>query len=111
MPEPYWPKRKNSYTLADAAKSSRYAKLRCRYCKAERYYLIEDLKVAFGNIECDDVTRAQRWRCTRCNQRDMLDFSIEHPSAADLQKIVLRRIDRVEYVRRVIWRDAKGVKR
>jgi len=105
MPEPYWPKKKGSYTLADAANVSRYAKLRCRFCKTERYYLVEELKVAFGNVECDDVPYRNNWRCTSCGNRNMIDLTIVNPSAADLQKIKLRRIDRILYIRRVIWRD------
>lgn len=107
MPEPYWPKRKNSYTLSDAAKNGRYAKLRCRFCKTERFYLIDELRIAFGDIECDDVTYQGRWRCTTCNELDMIDFSIVSPSAAELQKIKLRRIARIEYIRRVLWRDGE----
>lgn len=105
MPEPYWPKRKNSYTLRDAVKHSPYAKLRCRYCKIERWYLVEELIVAFGNIECDDVPYARNWRCMKCDQVGMIDMDVHNPSAEALQSIRLRRIDRVEYVRRVIWKD------
>ena len=50
MPEPYWPKhrKKNSYTLSDAAKNSRYARLRCAYCKRELWFLVSDLIRIFG---------------------------------------------------------------
>ncbi len=64
--------------------------LRCRFCKTERYYLIEELRVAFGNIECDDVPYRNNWRCTKCGQRNMIDLTIVDPSAAELQKIKLR---------------------
>lgn len=53
MPEPYWPKHKHSYTLGDAMKNALYARIWCGYCKRSRYFLLEDLKRLFGNIECD----------------------------------------------------------
>lgn len=55
MPEPYWPKRKGSYTLAEAEKNARYARIRCRYCKRTIYYRLEDLHTVFGDIDVDEV--------------------------------------------------------
>ncbi len=105
MPEPYWPKRKNSYTLRDAAKNGRYARLRCRYCKMEKYFLIEELIIAFGNIECDDVTYSSKWRCSSCKGLHTIELKIEDPPAAKMQEIRVRRISRIEYIRRVIWKE------
>ncbi|MCV0395902.1 MAG: hypothetical protein K5872_06555 [Rhizobiaceae bacterium] len=105
MPEPYWPKRKGSYRLSNAAKNSRYARLRCRYCKTYRYYLIEELKAVFGDIECDDVVYQNDWRCSGCGEKNMIEFDTCNPSATELQASVVRRIDRVVYVRKVIWKD------
>jgi hypothetical protein len=105
MPEPYWPKRKGSYTLAAASRNSQFARLRCRYCKIERYYLIADLITVFGNVECDDMLYMRDWRCTSCKERNTLDMQIGDPSAAVRQQINIRKIDRIEYVRKINWTD------
>ena len=107
MPEPYWPKRKGSYRLSDAAKNHQYARMRCRYCKAARYYLVLELKAAFGNIECDDVVYQNDWRCMGCGEANMIELDLAAPSAAELQSAVIRRIDRIAYVRRVTWKDQR----
>lgn len=105
MPEPYWPKKKGSYTLADAARNSSHARLRCRYCKTERWYLVEELVEAFGSIECDDLVYGRRWRCRKCGMEDTIEMSLENPPAAKLQEIRLRRLDGIVNIRRVLWRD------
>jgi len=76
MPEPYWPKKKGSYRLSDAAKNNQYAKLRCRYCKAERYFLVTELRTAFGDIEWDDVVHQNNWRCTGCGQTNIIKLDL-----------------------------------
>jgi hypothetical protein len=106
MPEPYWPKRKGRYTLRDARENRSLAHIRCCYCKRESYYRMEDLEKLFGNIEVDDVVRG-KVRCSRCGNRHTLEIRTAHPSAAEMQTIVIRRIDRIEYVRRVTWRDER----
>ena len=104
MPEPYWPKRKGGYRLADAEEHNRYAAIWCPYCKRKRYFLLSDLRIAFGNIECDDVVyQDARWRCTGCNGKHTLQVKIGDPPADET--VVVRRLERVEYVRRPIWRD------
>lgn len=105
MPEPYWPTKKSEYRLADAAKTSRYARIKCRYCKTERFYLVEELRVVFGNVECDDVLYRNDWRCVKCGKLNTLGLHMENPSAADLQKVKTRRIARIDYVRKITWRD------
>ena len=109
MPEPYWPKRRGSYSLADAAKNNTYASIRCTYCKRTRYYLVADLKTAFGNVECDDVVHVGRLRCRKCDGKGSLDFSLGGPPSDIADKAWLRRIERVEYKRRIVWKETQGV--
>ena len=109
MPEPYWPKRKGSFTLADAAKHERFASIRCTYCKRTRYYLVADLKTAFGgHVECDDVVRVGRLHCRRCDGKGSLDFGLGGPPSDIADKAWLRLIDSLKYVRIIKWRDTKG---
>jgi hypothetical protein len=104
MPEPYWPKKKHTYTMADAAKVSSHARMRCRYCKTERFYLVEELRVVFGNVEVDDVAYQRDWRCTNCGKLNTIDLTLENPSAEDLQRIKVQRIDKIQYVRTISWK-------
>jgi hypothetical protein len=108
MPEPYWPKHKNAYLLSDAESNGSVAFMRCRYCKIERYYLLADLRKLFGNIECDDVTDKQVWRCSNCRKTRTVVMTLAYLSAAQKQGMTLRRLDRIEYVRKVFWRDENG---
>lgn len=105
MPEPYWPKRKSSYLLSDAERHARHAAIWCRYCKQKRYFLLHELRAAFGNIECDDVVFQQKWRCTGCKTGASFEIKIEEPPAAG--GVTVRRLARVEYIRRPIWRDER----
>ncbi len=105
MPEPYWPKRKGGYCLADAEKNNRYAAISCPYCKRKRYYLISELRTAFGNIECDDVVYQGRWKCTGCDGHQTMKITLGDPPPGET--VIVRRLDRVEYVRRPIWRDER----
>ncbi len=108
MPEPYWPKRKGSYTLVDAAKHATFASVRCTYCKRQRYYLLADLATAFGNIECDDFVHVARMRCRQCGGKGALDFKTGGPMQADADKAWLVRIERIKYVRKIIWKESQG---
>lgn len=106
MPEPYWPKRKGAYRLSDAEKNARYARVRCGYCKMTRYFLVRELRVAFGDVQVDDVVYQKRWRCTKCNTEGMLEITLDDPRPGD--NAVVRRLERVDYIRRPIWRDETG---
>ena len=104
MPEPYWPKRKNSYTLGDAERlPGRLVRIRCRYCRREHHYEIRDLRVVLGNIEVDDVVYAMK--CSGCGKDRTLDLELLSISAEERQKMTVRRLVRVQYLRRPVWRD------
>lgn len=110
MPEPYWYKRKGSYTLADAEKSSKFASIRCTYCKRQRYYLVADLKSAFGgHVECDDVIRVSGLKCRNCDGKGSLDLTMGGPPSDIADKAWLRRIERIYYIRKIRWKDEQGV--
>lgn len=106
MPEPYWPKRKNSYTLGDAERlPGRLVRIRCRYCKREHYYEIADLRVLLGNIEVDDV--AYSMKCSGCGKDRTLELELLSISAEDRQKTTVRRLVAIRYLRRPVWRDER----
>ena len=101
MPEPYWPKRKGTYTLSDAHRNRSVIKVSCPFDKTVRYFLPEDLRKAYGDIEVDDVEH--QFKCSKCGGG--VDIRTESLSAEMLQKVTFRRLIRVDYIRRPIWRD------
>lgn len=108
MPEPYAPKKgKNAYTLEHARQFYEVAEIKCRYCKTVRYFAIADLKVLFGDIECDDVVYQPGWNCEQCNRDAGFEFELKKPSAEERQKMVIRRIEEIKYVRKIKWRDER----
>lgn len=110
MPEPYYPKRKGQpYRLSHAAKSNCLASIRCTYCKRQRYYFIADLITAFGDVECDDLVRVAKLHCRRCDGKGSLEFDMGGPPSSIADKAWLRKIDRVENIRRIHWKDVQGV--
>lgn len=106
MPEPYWPKRRGSFTLADAHRLGYLVRIHCRYCKTQRHYVPDDLRKVFGSIEVHDVP--YQMRCAKCRNTHTLDIETLPPSAAERQTLVIRRVEKIYYVRKVIWRDVGG---
>lgn len=107
MPDPYWPKRKGAYTLSDAERAGSLARMWCRYCKVSRYYRPGDLRKLLGDIECDDVTDHHTWRCTSCGKSGTVEMKTGVLSAADRQSVVIRRLVRIDYIKRPVWKDER----
>nr|DAH84835.1 MAG TPA: zinc-ribbon domain protein [Caudoviricetes sp.] len=106
MPEPYWPKRKGSYALSDADKNRALLRGECRYCKIVHFYLASDMKEVCGDVQVDDV----KLRCEKCGQTD-IPVTCYHPTATEYPTLMLRRLERIEFKRRIIWRDEPAWKR
>lgn len=82
-----------------------FASTQCRYCKTARLYRLADLKRILGDIDCDAITDRNVWRCTKCQKTHTIDFALAYPSAAEQQTMKVRRLDRIDYVRKIIWRE------
>ena len=110
MPEPYWPKRKGSFTLADAMQVDRFASIKCTYCKRQRYYLVSDLKTALGgHVECDDLVHVAKLHCRGCDGKGSLDFKLGGPPEDIADKAWFRRIESVKYRRTIKWKETQGL--
>lgn len=101
MPEPYWPKKRGSYKLTDAARNGVMIHVRCPYDKRERLYLTADLIKAFGNMEVDDLDR--KFKCSRCGS--LVTIKTMLPTASERQGIILRRLVDIVTIKRPVWRD------
>lgn len=99
MPEPY---RKHVYLISEAEKHARYAAIWCRYCKKRRYFLLSELRQAFGDIDCDSVVDHNNWRCTKCDGNGRIDIKIEDPPASGA---TVRRLVGIKMIRRPVWKD------
>lgn len=106
MPEPYHYKRRGSYTLSDCHRNGHLIHVRCNFCKLSRYYVPDDLRKVFNDIEVDDVV--YQMRCERGGRDHHLTLSAELISADKRQGLMIRRLDKIVYDRRVIWRDERG---
>ncbi|WP_442580688.1 hypothetical protein ACSBOB_01420 [Mesorhizobium sp. ASY16-5R] len=106
MPEPYHYKRKGSYKLSDADRNGYLVHVRCEFCKLSRYYTPDDLRKIFSDIEVDDVI--YQMVCERGGRDHHLKLTSESLSAEKRQGLTIRRLDKIVYDRRVIWRDERG---
>lgn len=100
MPEQYEPKRK-AYLLSDAKRDGMLVRIRCNYHKIQRWYVPDDLRQIFGDIDVDSIMR--RMRCDQC--RNFVDVKGEILSATERRTIRVRRLERMRYVARPVWRD------
>ena len=101
MPEPYRPKRGlEPYMLSAAVKNGNLAEARCGGCSPPRWYDIGDLLKLYGDIPAINLEAVMP--CETCGQRGMR-VNVTSPIAADRQKIRVRRLDRVWWVRKTKW--------
>ena len=100
----------SSYLLSDAEKNNRYACIKCSYCKRQRYYAIADLRTAFGDVECDDVVHVAGCVHVGCDGKGSLELKLGGPPGDMADVAIQRRIERIFYIRRIVWKDKRGVK-
>jgi hypothetical protein len=65
------------------------------------FFLVADLKTAFGDVECDDLVHVAKLRCRRCDRKGSLDFKLGAPPNDIADKAWLMRIDSIEYERKI----------
>lgn len=102
MPEPY---RKKVYLISQAERHARYALIWCRYCKQRRYFLLAELREAFGDVDCDSIVDRRNWHCTGCDGNGRVDLKLEDPPANG--GVTVRRLVRVDTIKRPIWKDER----
>lgn len=88
----------------DAHRNGSVIRVTCPYDKNERYFIPEELKRAYGNIEVDDLF--YMLKCSRCGSN--VDVESEKLPAEKRQKVTMRRLVEVYYVRKARWRDERS---
>ncbi|KAB0680173.1 hypothetical protein [Aureimonas leprariae] len=78
----------------------------CNLCRTSRHYDPDDLRLLFGDIDVDTVER--RIRCEACDKQDYVTVRTWRPVGSDWRGLVIRRLVRVETVRRPVWRDEQA---
>ncbi|GGE24724.1 hypothetical protein GCM10011390_50200 [Aureimonas endophytica] len=94
-----------SATLAQYRDWGQIATVSCNLCRGKRHYLPADLIEILGDCEGDRVER--RMRCETCDRNDYLHVRYWSPIAADDYPITIRRLERIETIRRPVWRDER----
>lgn len=92
--------------LSDSNRNGHLIRISCSYCKRTLLYTPDDLRRVLGDIEVDDV--ADQMKCSGCRQKHTLKVSTLLPSASERQGMTIRRLEKIYYVRRAIWRDEKA---
>jgi hypothetical protein len=98
MPESYRDKRGlPPYLLSAAVKNGTLIEAKC--C-GTRWYVPQDLITLYGDIPVMNLER--HMRCGKC--RELMRVRATSPLAEERQKIRLRRLDKVWWVRRASWK-------
>ncbi|MEO3389030.1 hypothetical protein [Mesorhizobium sp. CAU 1741] len=102
MPEEYRPKRGiQPLMLSGAIKNGSLINARCVGCSPPRWYHPTDLMRLYGDVPAVNLERLMK--CGSCGSA--LDTAVVTPTADERQKIRLRRLHKVWWVRRATWRE------
>lgn len=89
--------------LSDAHAAGQLLTVRCGHCRTTRHYLPGDVITVLGDVGLYGIVG--RMRCEKCGDREWLSASFSMPSARERQGMRVRRLAKVETVRKVVWRD------
>jgi hypothetical protein len=95
--------RRIEQTLGQAHRAGQLVRITCQFCQITRHFTPLDLERLLGDVPFSYVLGSMR--CERCRRRDYLVGALTIPTADERNRIHLRRLVDVRYVRRVIWRD------
>jgi uncharacterized Zn finger protein len=102
MPESHRARRYNApLMLTEASSAQSLVKATCSGCSPTRWYDPGDLVRLYGDVPAMNLSRMMR--CGRCG--DHLHVEIRSPDPAERQRIKVRRIDSIWWVKRVRWRE------
>lgn len=91
------------YNLSKAKADGMLVRLTCHSCGRRRCCDPTDLMQLFvpGTIE----QMARRFTCQKCQHREFMSVEWFSPHADEWSSIVMSRIVRIEWRKRVVWRD------
>jgi hypothetical protein len=95
--------RRIEQTLGQAHRAGQLARITCQFCQITRHFEPSDLEKLLGDVPFRALLGALR--CEKCRRRDYLVVSLTIPTAEERNRIRVRRLVDVRYVRKVIWQD------
>lgn len=107
MPDTGGRRRRNRllWTLRNAHETGQFVRVECLRCSILRHYMPEDLLRLVGDAEADHVAAAMR--CQKCHEKDRLEAAYVSLSGMARERVRVRRLVKVQIVRRVIWADGE----
>jgi hypothetical protein len=104
MPEKNAPSRKDlSWTLGKARAMGNLVKIDCQYCHVTRHYLSGDLLSLCGDVGLDLIPR--KFRCEQCDLKGYIRADFYNPWGNDIGKLKVRRLVKIQTIRRPVWED------
>lgn len=102
MPVPYHKLKPNQrYTLAQAAAAGNMLQVRCYLClRPAQVFLASDLARLLGD---DADAYAVPFPCGECGKTEFVNVKLRTPFDADVGKLIIRRLVRIDKVAR--WRN------
>lgn len=97
-----WP-RGVPWRLMDAHNVGQSVRITCGHCNIRRYYKPIELREIVGNVTIDEVRK--KVRCEKCGLNEFIRAELFDPVGAEAVAIRYRRLVRIEFVRRIVWRD------
>lgn len=92
--------------LSECQETGLLVRVRCNFCrKGERLYEPNEVAQLVGDRELHSLSG--RLRCEDCGRRDWTDVNRIWRFEAVRQGLSVRRLERIEIVRRPIWRDER----
>lgn len=93
-------------TLSRCQELGQLIEVRCNYCRSgPRLYHPADLRVLVGNVEVDALRG--RMKCEGCERRDWTEVKAVWLEAVQKKDALVRRLVRVQILRRPEWREEK----
>jgi uncharacterized Zn finger protein len=100
MPEQYRDKRRmQPFMLSTAVQNRSLVEARCVGCSPTRWYEPADLITLYGDIPAMNLKYLMR--CQHCGTE--MNVQVTTPTAYERQQIVVRRLEKVWWVRRAKW--------
>jgi hypothetical protein len=75
----------------------------CGFHSGVRYYVPDDLIRLFGDVDVQSLER--KMKCSRCGRGDNMEVDLRLPSAAERQRMTIRRLVDIRVKRIPVWRD------
>jgi hypothetical protein len=92
-----------AFTLAHASELGQIVRVTCQHCRITRRYMAKDLLLLCGPIGIHEIPG--NFRCEKCDRKEFMVADWESLYGCVPGKIKVRKLIRIELVRKPIWED------